>query len=51
MPKIVDHDERRRSFSGTAMRVALEQGFDALTVRFVAKAARYSTGALTGPVG
>lgn len=47
MPKIVDHDARRQSYARAAMRVALEQGFDALTVRAVAKEARCSTGALT----
>jgi AcrR family transcriptional regulator len=47
MPKIVDHEERRRSFARAAMLVALEQGVDGLTVRAVAKSARCSTGALT----
>ncbi len=46
MPKIVDHDERRREFASAALRVAIEGGAEALTVRSVAKAAGCSTGAL-----
>ncbi len=47
MPKIVDHDERRREFTAAAMRVALNKGMDALTIRSVAEAAHCSTGALS----
>jgi AcrR family transcriptional regulator len=46
MPKIVDHDERRREFAAAALRVAIEQGAESLTVRSVAKKAGCSTGAL-----
>lgn len=46
MPKIVDHDERRREFADAAMRVAMGRGMDALTVRSVAREAGCSTGAL-----
>lgn len=47
MPKIVDHDERRREFARVAMQVALGKGVEALTVRSVAEAAHCSVGALT----
>lgn len=46
MPKIVNHDERRREFASAAMRVAIGGGAEALTVRSVAKEAGCSTGAL-----
>lgn len=46
MPKIVDHEERRKEFADAAMRVAINHGVDALTVRSVAKEAGASTGAL-----
>ncbi|HIF97698.1 MAG TPA: TetR family transcriptional regulator [Myxococcales bacterium] len=46
MPKIVDHEERRKNFANAAMRVASKLGMDALTVRSVAKEAGCSTGAL-----
>lgn len=46
MPKIVDHDERRREFASAALRVAIERGAESLTVRSVAKEAGCSTGAL-----
>ena len=46
MPKIVDHDERRRELAAAATRVALAAGVDALTVRSVAAEAGVSTGAL-----
>jgi len=46
MPKIVDHEERRREFAAAAMRVAIAQGVDALTVRSVAREANCSAGAL-----
>ncbi len=47
MPKIVDHDERRREFASAAMRVAIKGGIEALTIRAVSKEAECSTGALT----
>ena len=46
MPKIVDHDERRRELATAAMQVAIEHGIEAVTVRSVAAAANCSTGAL-----
>lgn len=46
MPKIVDHEERRKSYADAALRVASKLGMDALTVRSVAREARCSTGAL-----
>lgn len=46
MPKIVDHDERRREFAAAALRVAVGRGVGALTVRSVAQEAGCSTGAL-----
>lgn len=46
MPKIVDHDERRQEFAAAALRVAVEHGVEALTIRSVAREAGASTGAL-----
>lgn len=46
MPKIVDHDERRREYAAAALRVAVGQGMEALTIRGVAREAGCSTGAL-----
>ncbi len=46
MPKIVDHDERRREFASAAMRVAIKGGVNALTIRAVSREACCSTGAL-----
>ena len=46
MPKIVDHEERRRQLADAAARVAIRDGVEALTIRAVAREARCSTGAL-----
>ena len=46
MPKVVDHDRRRAELSEALWRVALRDGFDAVTVRSVAQEAGWSAGAL-----
>ncbi|MBS2535354.1 TetR family transcriptional regulator C-terminal domain-containing protein [Catenulispora sp. NF23] len=46
MPKIVDHERRRAELSEALWRVALRDGFDAVTVRSVAQEAGWSAGAL-----
>ena len=44
MPKKVDHAERRRLIADALMRVAAEQGLEAVSLRHVAAAAGVSTG-------
>ncbi|MGK5685510.1 TetR/AcrR family transcriptional regulator [Actinoplanes sp. URMC 104] len=44
MPKKVDHDERRRLIADALMRVAAEQGLEAVSLRHVAAAADVSAG-------
>lgn len=46
MPKIVDHEERRRELAGTVWRVILRNGVEGVSVRNVAAEAGWSTGAL-----
>ncbi|WP_327106243.1 TetR/AcrR family transcriptional regulator [Nonomuraea glycinis] len=46
MPKIVDHDERRREVLTAASRVIVRDGIDAATTRAIAKEAGYSNGVL-----
>ena len=46
MPKVVDHERRRAELSEALWRVALRDGFDAVTVRSVAQEAGWSPGAL-----
>ncbi|WP_214323201.1 TetR/AcrR family transcriptional regulator [Nonomuraea sediminis] len=46
MPKIVDHDERRREVLSAARRVIVRDGLDAATTRAIAKEAGYSNGVL-----
>ncbi|WP_194912458.1 TetR/AcrR family transcriptional regulator [Catenulispora rubra] len=46
MPKVVDHELRRAELSEALWRVALRDGFDAVTVRSVAQEAGWSAGAL-----
>ncbi|MFG3442126.1 TetR/AcrR family transcriptional regulator [Nonomuraea sp. NPDC047897] len=46
MPKIVDHDERRRELLSAARRVIVRDGIDAATTRAIAKEAGYSNGVL-----
>ena len=46
MPKIVDHEERRRQLGGAIWRVILRDGPHAATVRAVAREAGLSSGAL-----
>ena len=46
MPKIVDHDERRREVLSAARRVIVRDGIDAATTRAIAKEAGYSNGVL-----
>lgn len=46
MPKIVDHEARRKDFIAAAYESILEEGLARTTVRSVAKRAGYTTGAL-----
>jgi AcrR family transcriptional regulator len=46
MPKIVDHEERRRELALAVWRVIRDQGVDRASVRTVAKEAGWSPGAL-----
>ena len=46
MPRIVDHDARRREIATALWRVVREQGVDEISVRSVAAAAGWSAGAL-----
>nr|WP_055509792.1 TetR/AcrR family transcriptional regulator [Nonomuraea pusilla] len=46
MPKIVDHEERRREVMSAARRVIVRDGIDAATTRAIAKEAGYSNGVL-----
>ncbi len=46
MPKIVDHEGRRRDFIEAAYQTILEEGLAKTTIRSVAKRAGYTTGAL-----
>jgi AcrR family transcriptional regulator len=46
MPKIVDHDVRRKELGEAAWRIIRREGLDAVTVRNVAKEAGVSLGAL-----
>ncbi|MFI6536747.1 TetR/AcrR family transcriptional regulator [Nonomuraea sp. NPDC050547] len=47
MPKIVDHDERRRDVLTAASRVIVRDGIDAATTRAIAKEAGLSNGVLS----
>ena len=46
MPKVVDHDARRRDFVKAAYEMIVENGLANTTVRAVARKAGYTTGAL-----
>lgn len=46
MPKVVDHDARRKDFIEAAYATILEEGLENTTVRGVARKAGYTTGAL-----
>lgn len=46
MPKVVDHEGRRAELAAALWRVALRDGFDAVTVRSVAEESGWSAGAL-----
>jgi len=46
VPKIVDHEARRRDFIAAAYQTIMEEGLANTTVRAVAKKAGYTTGAL-----
>lgn len=46
MPKVVDHEARRRDFIEAAYQTILEEGLARTTVRAVAERAGYTTGAL-----
>lgn len=46
MPKVVDHEERRRELAGAAWRVILRDGVEGVSIRSVAAEAGWSAGAL-----
>src|SRR3712207_1581760 len=46
MPKIVNHEERRRELAEAVWRVILREGVEGVSVRTVSKEAGWSTGAL-----
>ncbi|GAB2456182.1 TetR/AcrR family transcriptional regulator [Xylanimonas ulmi] len=46
MPKIIDHDERRREIVAVARRLILRGGFHAATMRSIAAEAGFANGAL-----
>lgn len=46
MPKVVDHEERRRELAEAVWRVILRDGLEGVSVRAVAAEAGWSTGAL-----
>lgn len=46
MPKIIDHDERRREIVEVAKQIILKGGFDAATMRSIATEAGFANGAL-----
>lgn len=46
MPKVVDHEGRRAELAAALWRVALRDGFDAVSVRSVAEESAWSPGAL-----
>lgn len=46
MPKVVDHEGRRAELAAALWRVALRDGFDAVSVRSVAEESAWSAGAL-----
>lgn len=46
MPKIIDHDERRRDIIEVTKDVILQGGFEAATMRSIASAAGFANGAL-----
>ena len=47
MPKIVDHDERRAHIVEAVTELIIREGFDAVTMRAVAKEAGYAHGAIS----
>jgi AcrR family transcriptional regulator len=47
MPKIVDHDQRRRELAEAAWKVIVEHGIDGATTREIAREAGYSSGVLS----
>ena len=46
MPKVVDHEQRRRELGGAVWRVIRSRGVDAASIRTVAREAGWSAGAL-----
>lgn len=51
MPKVVDHEERRRELAGAVWRVILRDGLEGVSVRAVAAEAGWSAGALRHYLG
>lgn len=46
MPRIIDHDQRRREIIDVALELIVEGGFDAATMRSIAARAGFANGAL-----
>jgi AcrR family transcriptional regulator len=46
MPKVVDHETRRRELASAVWRIILRQGIEGVSIRDVAKEADWSSGAL-----
>ncbi|WP_163505395.1 TetR/AcrR family transcriptional regulator [Fodinicola acaciae] len=46
MPKVIDHDQRRREIVEVAKKLIIEGGFEAATMRSIVTAAGYANGAL-----
>lgn len=46
MPKVVDHDARRREIIGVVWRLVAEEGIQSVTTRRIAEAAGFANGAL-----
>ncbi|MCR6490730.1 TetR/AcrR family transcriptional regulator [Amycolatopsis sp. OK19-0408] len=46
MPKVIDHDERRREIVAVAKKLIIEGGFEAATMRSIVTAAGFANGAL-----
>jgi AcrR family transcriptional regulator len=46
MPKVIDHDQRRREIVDVAKKLICEHGFDAVTMRSIVSEAGFANGAL-----
>jgi AcrR family transcriptional regulator len=51
MPRIVDHEERRRELAAAAWRIIARQSLDGVTIRSIARESGYSNGILAHYLG